>query len=55
MLVSYTFLINNDNLPTVDHIDINCSNNNVNNLRWTSYKTQCINKKVYKKDKFIEI
>ena len=64
-LVAYTFLINNDNLPTVDHIDRNCSNNNVYNLRWASYKTQGINKKqknkhlenriikVYKEDKFI--
>lgn len=64
-LVALTFLLNNDNLPTVDHIDKNCTNNNVNNLRWASYKTQGSNKKpkskhyenriikVYKEDKFI--
>jgi hypothetical protein len=64
-LVAFTFLNNEDNLPTVDHIDKNCINNNVSNLRWASYKTQGINKKdknkhqenriikVYKDNKFL--
>ena len=64
-LVAFTFLKNENNLPTVDHIDKKCTNNNVNNLRWASHKTQGNNKKeknkhkanrlikVYKDSKFI--
>lgn len=42
-LVAQTFLPNPDNLPCVDHIDTDKSNNNVSNLRWCSYKTNNTN------------
>lgn len=38
-LVAETFILNNQNLPCVNHIDGNKSNNNANNLDWCSYKT----------------
>lgn len=37
-LVAETFLDNPNNLPEVDHIDCNPSNNNVENLQWISKK-----------------
>lgn len=37
-LVAEHFLENSDNLPQVDHIDRNKSNNNVSNLKWVSAK-----------------
>lgn len=43
-LVAETFLPNPLDLPTVDHIDRNPSNNAVSNLRWASYKAQQDNK-----------
>ena len=47
-LVGLVFLPNPDNLPTIDHIDRNKSNNNVNNLRWADYKTQNNNQKPFR-------
>jgi hypothetical protein len=35
-LAAQAFIPNPDNKPQVDHIDTNPSNNNINNLRWTT-------------------
>jgi hypothetical protein len=41
-LVAIAFIPNPDNKQQIDHIDNNRSNNNVNNLRWsTSQENQC--------------
>ena len=45
-LVAKAFLPNPDNLPTVDHIDRDSTNNHVSNLRWASYQTQTMNRDV---------
>lgn len=37
-LVAEAFIPNPDNLPVVDHIDANKYNNDVRNLRWTTYR-----------------
>jgi hypothetical protein len=42
-LVAETFIPNVDNKPTVDHIDRNRHNNNVDNLRWATLTEQNIN------------
>jgi len=41
-LVSQTFIKNTDNLPQVNHLDCDRTNNNVSNLEWctASYNTQ---------------
>lgn len=36
--VAELFIPNPDNKPCIDHIDTNTFNNNVNNLRWVTYK-----------------
>ncbi len=43
-LVAKTFIPNFFNKPTVDHIDRNKENNDVDNLRWASYTEQQNNK-----------
>lgn len=40
-LVAEAFIPNPDNLPTVDHIDGNKLNNNVENLQWLSHSDNC--------------
>lgn len=42
-LVALAFIPNPDNLPTVDHIDINKTNNNLSNLRWATRHDQNMN------------
>ena len=46
-LVAQTFIPNPDNLPTVDHIDRDKSNNSVENLRWATYKEQHDNRRFF--------
>lgn len=45
-LVGLTFIPNPSNKPTIDHIDCNPTNNNVNNLRWASRLEQQYNKQI---------
>lgn len=42
-LVAKAFLPNPENLPEVDHIDGNRSNNLVNNLRWVTHRGNLLN------------
>ena len=42
-LVALAFIDKPDNLPQVDHINRNPTDNRVDNLRWTSGKTNCRN------------
>lgn len=44
ILMAKAFIPNPDNLPTVDHIDINKSNNIISNLRWATSHTQLMNR-----------
>ena len=43
-LVAIAFLPNPDNLPTVDHLDRDSLNDNVDNLRWANLITQSNNR-----------
>lgn len=49
-LLAENFIINANNLPTVDHINKNKKDNRLENLRWASMKLQNINKNYNKKD-----
>lgn len=42
-LVAEAFIPNNENKPCIDHIDCNRANNNVENLRWATYKENANN------------
>lgn len=44
-LISSTFLENENNYPTVNHIDFDKKNNHVSNLEWASYAQQAEHKK----------
>jgi hypothetical protein len=55
-LLALTFIPNPDNLPFVDHIDRNKTNNILSNLRWVTQSQNTINAKVTKgKSKFRHI
>ena len=43
-LMAKAFIPNPDNLPTVDHIDMNRQNNTISNLRWATTYTQVMNR-----------
>lgn len=42
-LVAIAFIPNPENMPEIDHIDANRSNNKVDNLRWSTRKTNSNN------------
>jgi hypothetical protein len=50
-LVALTFIPNPNNLPLIDHIDRNKSNNNITNLRWASHCENSANRSIYKTSK----
>lgn len=41
-LVAIAFIPNTDNLPQVNHKDLNKENNNVENLEWISNRDNCL-------------
>lgn len=45
-LVALTFIPNSENFKIVDHIDRNKLNNNLENLRWCSASTNCLNREL---------
>jgi hypothetical protein len=44
-LLGINFIPNPNNYPLIDHIDRNKINNNLENLRWTTKKINCLNRK----------
>mgnify|MGYP003679769220 CR=1 FL=1 len=46
-LLALTYIPNPENKPTVDHIDINPSNNSLSNLRWATEAEQNENRGAY--------
>ena len=42
-LVATVFIPNPDNKPCVDHIDTNCCNNAIDNLRWCTHRENSLN------------
>lgn len=50
ILVAKTYIPNPENKPTVDHIDKNPLNNNVNNLKWATQAEQNKNKNYSSKE-----
>ena len=40
-IVAQTFILNPDNLPEINHIDEDKTNNRVDNLEWKSHKDNC--------------
>ena len=45
-LIALNFIENPENLPVVDHIDRNKTNNNIENLRWSTYSDNSKNVKI---------
>lgn len=54
-LVALSFIPNPDNLPMVDHIDANPTNNHVANLRWTNAKGNMNNPVSIARSKFAQL
>lgn len=42
-LLALHYIDNPNNYPLVDHIDRNRTNNNLDNLRWATHQTNCLN------------
>jgi hypothetical protein len=47
-LIGQAFLLNPENRSSIDHIDGDCKNNNMINLRWSTHKENMQNRKIPK-------